>query len=189
MSVILTLICHASTRAVRDAAFPMDEPLDPQGLAKATELAAEIRRVDTAWTSPALRTRQTATALGLKAGIDPALRDIDYGTWSGRSLADIETATPEAIAAWAADCSAAPHGGESIIDLLQRIVPWFETVGRADGRVVAVTHAAVIRAAIVIALDAKPISFWRIDVAPLCRVRLRGNSGRWTLLSIGRSVL
>jgi broad specificity phosphatase PhoE len=181
----LTLICHASTCAVRAAAFPMDEPLDLQGHAKATALAADIRRVGAAWTSPALRARQTAAALELNATIDLTLRDIDFGNWSGRSLADIEAAAPDAVAAWTTDCSAAPRGGESIIDLFHRVAPWFETVGRADGRVVAVTHPAVIRAAIILALDAKPDSFWRIDVAPLCRVRLRGNSGRWTLLSIG----
>ena len=79
MSVMLTLISHASTRAVRDVAFPMDEPLDPQGRAQAAALAGEIRRVDAAWTSPALRARQTADALTLSATIEPALRDIDYG--------------------------------------------------------------------------------------------------------------
>jgi broad specificity phosphatase PhoE len=185
MSVLLTFICHAATRAVRDAAFPTDEPLDPRGLAKATALGADIRRVDAAWTSPALRARQTAAALGLKAIVDPALNDLDYGTWSGRSLADIEAATPEAIAVWTTDCSAAPHGGESIVDLLERVARWLETIGLADGRIVAVTHSTVIRSAIILALDAKPVSFWRIDVAPLYRVRFRGYSGRWTLLSIG----
>jgi broad specificity phosphatase PhoE len=185
MSAMLTLICHASTHAVRNAAFPMDEPLDPQGHAKASALAADMRRVDVAWTGPALRARQTANALGLNATIDPNLRDIDFGAWSGRSLVDIETAAPDSVAVWTTDCSAAPHGGESIIDLLHRIAPWFERVARVEGRVVAVTHPAVIRAAIILALDAKPISFWSIDIPPLCRVRLRGNSGRWTLLSIG----
>ena len=154
-------------------------------VASLPSLAAGMRRVDAAWTSPALRARQTAAALGLDATVDGALRDIDFGAWSGRSLADIETAAPGAVAVWTTDCSAAPHGGESIIDLLHRMAPWFDRVARTEGRVVAVTHPAVIRAAIILALDAKPVSFWRIDIPPLCRVRLRGNAGRWTLLSIG----
>jgi broad specificity phosphatase PhoE len=185
MSVILTLICHASTAAVREAAFPLDEPLDPAAHAKAVALASTIRRVDTAWTSPASCARQTAAALGLAATIDTALRDIDCGDWAGRSLADIEAEFPAAVAAWLTDSTAAPHGGESIADLLHRMTPWLASVGKGDGRVIAVTHAAVIRAIILLALDANPIAFWRIDVAPLCRVRLRGNAGRWTLLSLG----
>ena len=31
MGVTLTLICHASTQAVREAAFPTDEPLEFTG--------------------------------------------------------------------------------------------------------------------------------------------------------------
>ena len=66
MNVRLILISHASTSAVREVAFPADEPIDPQGQAKASALAGELRRVDAAWTSPALRATQTATALGLE---------------------------------------------------------------------------------------------------------------------------
>jgi len=47
-----------------------------------------------------------------------------------------------------------------------------------------VTHAAVIRAAVIHAIDAKPSSFWRIDVAPLCRVDLRSNGERWVLRAL-----
>jgi broad specificity phosphatase PhoE len=184
MGVTLTLICHASTRALREAAFPTDEPLDPQGLAEASALAPTMRRVDAAWTSPALRARQTANALGLAATAVRDLRDIDFGTWSGRSNAEIESVAPEALAAWMHDCAVAPHGGESIVEILERVASWFETVGQTQGRIVAVTHAAIVRAAILLALDAKPDSFWRIDVAPLCHVRLRGSAGRWRLLSM-----
>jgi broad specificity phosphatase PhoE len=182
MSVLLTLISHASTRATREAAFPLDEPLEPTGLGKASALATEVRRVDVAWTSPALRARQTAAALNLDAVIDPALRDIDFGTWAGRSFDEVAAANPEGLAAWMTDCSAVPHGGESILELFDRTARWLERVIDDRGRVVAITHSAVVRAAIVLAVDAKPASFWRIDVAPLCRVRLRGESGRWSLL-------
>jgi broad specificity phosphatase PhoE len=184
MSVRLTLICHASTSAVREVAFPADEPLDPQGHAKASALAGELRRVDVAWTSPALRAQQTATALQLEAMANPALKDVDLGRWVGRSFADVQETEPEEIAAWTSRSDAAPHGGESIIALLDRISGWLDALKRQDGRIVAVTHPAVIRAAIVLAIDAKPMSFWRIDIAPLCRVSIQGNNSHWTLRSI-----
>jgi broad specificity phosphatase PhoE len=184
MSVTLTIICHASTCALRDAAFPRDEPLDPQGRAKASALAASIRRVDQAWTSPALRAVETAAALQIEATVDPTLRDIDYGTWSGRTLEEVSTADPAAVALWLTDSAAAPHGGESLADLFARIKPWLDSVCAREGRVVAITHPPVARAAIIYALNAPLLSFWRIDVGPLTRVRLRGSSGRWTLLSL-----
>ena len=51
--------------------------------------------------------------------------------------------------------------------------------------IVAVTHASVIRAAIIHAIEAGPRTFWRIDVAPLSLTRLSGNKGVWTLVSVG----
>ena len=185
MNARLTLICHAATSATRDVAFPLDEPLEPSGAAKASKLAVSIRRVDVAWTSPALRARQTAEALQLDAAVDARLRDLDVGHWSGRPMAEIQAADPDGFAAWIGDPAAVPHGGESIAAELERTAAWLAAIGRCAGRVVAVTHASIIRAAIVVILGAKPEAFWRIDVAPLCRVSLQGNRGTWTLRSIG----
>jgi len=50
-------------------------------------------------------------------------------------------------------------------------------------RIIVVTHATIIRAAIVHAIDATPQSFWRIDIAPLSGTRLSGTQGRWNLVS------
>ena len=80
----------------------------------------------------------------------------------------------------------APHGGESLLDLLARIGSWLDHLQRqpaptASVRIIAVTHPAVLRAAIVHALDAAPSAFWRIDAPPLTRVRLSGHAGRWNL--------
>ena len=182
----LTLICHASTQAVREAAFPADEPLDREGRAKAAAMAAGIRRIDAAWSAPELRARQTADALGLDAAVDEALREVDYGSWAGRSLAAVAAADPTGAAAWLADASAAPHGGESVACLVKRVSAWLAAVQDSRGKAAAVSHASVLRAAIVTVLDAEPRSFWRVEIGPLGRVRLRSSGGRWTLVSIGR---
>jgi broad specificity phosphatase PhoE len=187
MSLRLTLICHAATSATRAASFATDEPLEPLGLAKALAMAGQLRRVDTAWSSPALRAVQTAAALGLSATVDPRLRDIDLGRWAGRALTDIATTDPVGLAAWTADAAAQPHGGEAITDVLERVAAWLETLESREGRLVAVTHAAIIRAAIIVALDAKALSFWRIDVIPLCFASFRGRAGHWTLSSLSVS--
>jgi broad specificity phosphatase PhoE len=56
--------------------------------------------------------------------------------------------------------------------MVARVGAWLD--GLPPGRVVAITHAAVIKAAIVHAIRANPESFWRIDVPPLSRVELTG---------------
>jgi len=57
--------------------------------------------------------------------------------------------------------------------------------GAAVGHTVAVTHAAVVRAAVVVTLGAPPAGFWRVDVAPLTATVLRGGPGRWTVRGTG----
>jgi broad specificity phosphatase PhoE len=51
------------------------------------------------------------------------------------------------------------------------------------GRILAVTHPAVVRAAILVVLDAPPKSFWRIDVAPVSRTVMHFRGHAWTLRS------
>jgi broad specificity phosphatase PhoE len=185
MTTRLTLLCHASTSAVRTSAFPADEPLDSQGQLKLANVQLGKRQWDRCFASPALRARQTAQTLNLDPAIEPALRECDYGRWTGRAFDDVQASEPEAIATWLRDPGAAPHGGESIAALIGRVSSWLDAQQASPGTLIAVTHASVIRAAIVSAIEAEPRSFWRIDVAPLSLTRLSCSHGRWTLAGIG----
>jgi broad specificity phosphatase PhoE len=185
MTLRLTLLCHAFTDAVRRAVFPGDEPLDGRAAAQAAAAVGVLGAFDNVWTSPALRARQTAAALRLSAQDDPALRDCDFGRWTGLRLTDLETREPDAVAAWISNPAAAPHGGESILDILRRVGAWLDVRREEHGRGIAVTHPAVIRAAVIHVLGAPPQSFWRIDVEPLSITDLRRNGDRWTLRSTG----
>jgi broad specificity phosphatase PhoE len=183
MMMRLILICHAATAATRAGRFPLDEPLEPKGAALAAA-GASLSRVDRALMSPALRARQTAELLGLKAAIDPNLRDCEYGTWSGRALAEIEAEEPQALAEWLTNPDARAHGGESLAALLARASAWLDARKHEQGRLVAITHPAVIRAVTVAVLGAPAAAFWRVDISPLSRVTLSGHEGRWNLRSI-----
>jgi broad specificity phosphatase PhoE len=181
----LILICHASTAAVRSSSFPADEPLDEHGKVSAVALAGHLPSADRWLTSPELRTRQTAEALGLDAAVEPTLRDCDYGSWSGRSFEDVYAHEPEAVVAWLRDPAAMPHGGESVLSLMQRVADWLLDEQAHHRRSIVLTHSAIIRAAIVHAIGAPPQSFWRIDIAPLSITRLSGDNDRWNLTSSG----
>jgi broad specificity phosphatase PhoE len=185
MAARLTLICHAATAATRAAAFPCDEGIEAGAAEPAAALAPRIRRADRAWTSPALCARQTAAALGLDATAHSALRDCGYGRWSGRKLRDVQAEDPDGVAAWLADAGAVPHGGESRNALRGRVAAWLHERVTENGRMVAVTHMAVIRAAVMTVLDAPTDAFWRIDVEPLGVVDLRSDGARWSLRAVG----
>jgi broad specificity phosphatase PhoE len=181
----LILVRHASTEAVRRGAFPLDEPLDGHGAADAAAASTTIPRIDEAWCGSSIRARQTAQALGLDARVDAALDECDFGRWRGRLLSDLHAEDPDAVAAWMGDPTAAPHGGESIVDLLDRVNAWLAARAGRGGRTLAVTHAGVIRAAIVVALGAPAQAFWRIDIAPLSHTVLHEHDGHWTLRRTG----
>jgi broad specificity phosphatase PhoE len=177
MPTRITLICHGATRATRAAAFPLDEPLEQP--AAPIGVPGSLHRADWYWTSPALCARQTAAALAFTPAVDPNLRDCDYGRWAGSRLRDVETEDPNALAMWLTDVNAAPHGGESIASVLQRCAMWLDRRIGENGHGVAVTHATVIRCAILHAIGAPAQSFWHIDIGPLSMTELRHDGSRW----------
>jgi broad specificity phosphatase PhoE len=179
----LLLVRHASTDAVRRAAFPADEPLDAAGLAAARALTGRLGRGD-ALCSPALRARDTAAAAGLDARVEPALRECDFGAWAGRTLAEVHVEDGDGAATWMTDPAACPHGGESLAALLARVAGWLDEQAARDGRTIAVTHGGVVKAAVVHALAAPVEAFWRVDVTPLALTELHARDGRWTVARV-----
>lgn len=179
----VTLISHAMTEAVRAGRFPNDEDALNPPLGPAVSVLAGH------WLAgPELRARSTAAAL---AGSRPVVTDLDLrdwnvGRWRGRTLADLSASEPEALAFWMGDPGAAPHGGESLLDLLGRVGRWLRVQEGVEGRLAAIAHPAVLRAAIVRVLDAGPAAFWHIDIAPLSRVRLSRDGRRWVLQELIR---
>jgi broad specificity phosphatase PhoE len=177
----LLLVRHAPTDATRELAFPGDEPLDDEARAQAALLAERLPRRCDALSSPALRCRQTAQAAGLDPVADPALAECDFGSWAGRSLADIDATD---AATWMTDPDASPHGGESLTTFARRVADWLDGQATESGNAVAITHGGVVKGALVHALGAPIASFWQVDVAPLAVTELHAHDGRWTVTRV-----
>jgi broad specificity phosphatase PhoE len=188
MAQRLLLICCAPTATMRRGAFPLDEPADARFLARSADPTAHLRRFDGIVTSSALRARQTAEVFASSIAEEEALSDQDFGDWAGRDLAELQETDPGALGAWLSDPDATPPGGESFAQLCRR-VDGFMTglLGRAE-ETVAVTHPAVMRAAILTVLGAPPACFARIDIEPLSIAEFRGDGKRWMLRSTGVTV-
>lgn len=175
----LTLVSHAMTDAMAAGRFPEDEPLNDVGrrqVQKAGRL--DLNPGARQLAGPEQRARQTAQLLGLHAATDSRLADLDCGRWCGQTLRAVG---PAELETWLTDPVRAPHGGESIVDLVRRVDEWLESLTADASPAVAVTHPAVIRAAILRGLDSPAKSFWRIDIAPASRTVLHFRNGRWTL--------
>ena len=183
MSRRLLLVRHASTDAVRAAAIGADEPLDAGGRAAAGRLSARLPRADVVLVSPALRAVETASLAGLVVSGE-APGECDFGAWAGRALQEIAASDEAGVRTWMTDPDAAPHGGESLTALLARVRSWLDSQASADGTAIAITHAGVVKAAVVAALDAPPLAFWRIDVSPASITELHAHDGRWTVTRV-----
>ncbi|MFJ6185628.1 histidine phosphatase family protein [Streptomyces sp. NPDC092295] len=153
MTTRLMLISPAMNAALREARFPhTDEPaatgagpggetmtppggdeLDALGLRQAEAVREHFPATATAYVSPSPRCRRTAGALGLDARTLPALAPCAMGHWQGRTLDEVAAAEPAALASWLSDPASAPHGGESLLELLARTAHWLDTLGDGDG--------------------------------------------------------
>ncbi len=118
--------------------------------AQVTKLAGMIARPAQVYASDRRRARQAARplarTLGARLEITAALREIDYGRWTGLTWADVRHREPETYAAYMASWHAtAMPEGESQADLQERVSRWWKRIKPA-GDVVVVGHLGSIRA-------------------------------------------
>ncbi|GGN94256.1 phosphoglycerate mutase [Streptomyces albiflavescens] len=176
----ITLVSPAVNAALRQVRFD-DARLDESAARRARAAAGALPPHEVMFTAPSERCRGTAKALGLDAAVVRELRDLDVGRWQGRSLDEVARVAPEEMAEWLTDPAVAPHGGESVSDLVERVGSWLESWSGHGGPILAVAEPAVVRAGLVHALAIPAETFWRLDVAPLSVTELSGRSGRWNL--------
>lgn len=134
----------------------------------------------TRWiTSPARRCRQTLSAIwgdDTPAVEDARLWEQDFGEWDGRAyseIPDIGVMKPDTLARHR------PPAGESFQDVCERVQPALLDAVERNGneRVAIIAHAGVVRAAVALALGAKPgdgpARALTFDVQPLSITVLR----------------
>lgn len=158
---LLTLIRHGESSWNRAGRWQghADPDLTETGRAQAHDLAEQIaaRHREQPWSrlfsSDLLRARRTATILGdrlgLALGVDPRLRELDVGRWSGRTRAEIESMDAETLRRFELGSPGIrPGGGETRIEIRERSHAFVGgLVERHRGeRILIVTHLGVIRA-------------------------------------------
>lgn len=113
------------------------------------------------------------------AAVEPALGPWDLGTWTGLPLAEV----PD-LSGWRDDPDYDAHGGESLHTLHGRVSVLLGRWHARPGRWVAVTHAAVIRAAVLHALHAPATSAWDLDVPPGSVSELHATPTGWRVVRV-----
>jgi broad specificity phosphatase PhoE len=178
----LALLSAAPTAAQRRGDFVVDERVET-GAFDLVERPA-ILAGDECRHGPEQRCVETAHALGLESTPLFSLRAWDLGSWAGRAITEVANAEPDALGAWREDPGAAPHGGETLANLLDRVGAWLDEPS-AHQRVVAVADASVVRASVIHALGADWRAFWHLDLPPLTMTVLTHGSGTWRVRAVG----
>lgn len=147
--------------------------LGEQGRSVAAATAQRLvdAKVWAVYTSPIERTAETASIIGDVVGkkpqINAGLLEVDYGAWSGRSLAQLRR-TKLWKQVQGNPARVRFPGGESLADAQRRAVDACEDISRAVGKrtAVLVSHADIIKA-IVSSYLGQPLDlFQRIGINP-----------------------
>ena len=155
MTTIL-LARHGETDWNRDHRFQghADPPLNQRGREQARALGRRLVGVPIAavYTSPLRRARETAelvaTAARAELRIEPQLREVDVGDWTGLTVDEVQRRSPERYARWRGHETHGWDGGESYEELGERVVPALHRIAEAHpgATVVVVTHGGPMRA-------------------------------------------
>ena len=150
----LILVRHGESEGNRDRTFTQhtDVPLTALGREQARAAAERIAKHYAPAgivASPFARARQTAEiiagTLALAVEIEPALREQSFGIFAGRPY---EALLGDAAYHDGPRWQWRPAGGESLVDVYERVVPAFERIARAHTAedVVIVSHGGVMLA-------------------------------------------
>lgn len=132
MPTRIYLVRHGATQLTQEDRFAgsSDVNLSEEGRRQVASLAERLKNdsLDAIYASPLARTLETARILasphGLEPICEPALREIDYGHWEGLRRVDVERDFKTEYAIWQEDpFTIAPQGGESGLNVLNRILP------------------------------------------------------------------
>ena len=162
-----------------------DVGLDATGRRQAAQLASALPPGARVVSSPLRRCLDTARAVVDQPDVDDRFVELDYGELD---LMPLRQVPAETWAAWRADPTFRPPGGESLAELSQRVWSGLDDLaGEAvDGDVVVVTHVSPIKAALAWALGVGIEISWRSHVAQASLMRI-GLSARGPSLQLFNS--
>ena len=131
-----------------------DPPLSDRGEEQARDAAKRLDGMGftTVVASDLQRARRTAEilagALSLDVRVEPDLREIDVGDWTGLTRAEIEARWPGELADWAEGRAESPLGGETrahLAERAQRAMTRLAAEASPGERLLLVSHGALIR--------------------------------------------
>jgi len=164
----------------------VDDPLTIKGRQQMDNVWSNLNgEVDLIICSPLSRCAEPALAWARKSGIEcilePRVREMFYGDWEGKTIAQIKQQYPGKLEQWRNNPEGMrPPGGESSEELRQRINAWWdETCINHNGRhLLLVSHSGSLRMLIAHILSAPIATTRNLEMPYACWSRICHQHGR-----------
>lgn len=185
----LVIVRHGRTTHNADGRFQghLDTPLDDLGRAQAAAIVTDLMGYVPAAivASDLMRAADTAAVLAahtdLAVRLDPRLREVDMGAWTGLTGTAAAAAFPDEYADWSAGVDTARGGGETfraVADRAAAAVSAYLAELESGGTLIAFTHGGTARALTGRLLELPWAWCWRLGAL--------GNAHRTVLLESPR---
>ena len=177
----LVLVRHGVTEHTADKRFSgglasSNPGLSDDGRAQVREVAEWLAplsgQASVVVTSPVRRTRESAEIvadrLGLPLEEEPGFAEMEFGSWDGLTFTEVAERDRSGLDAWLGSLDVAAGGGESFLDVEQRVVAGLQRVleRHAGETVVVVSHVTPIKTLVAHAVDAPLGSVFRMELSP-----------------------
>lgn len=130
----------------------LDVPVRPDLMAATVvtwqDVLIDVSHSISVWTSPLSRCRQAAELWCAQTNraepkVDARLMEVNFGDWEGRTW---DALPPAEVQTWMDNwLTAAPPGGESLLEVLRRVSAWWQARQAEGHDVMLIGHATPIR--------------------------------------------
>ncbi|WP_283772344.1 histidine phosphatase family protein [Bradyrhizobium sp. sBnM-33] len=153
--------------------------------------SSDIRSVHSSPQTRALETAEPlAQRLGLTVQIFAGIDELDAGAWTGRSFASLRN--DPLWGQWNTERGRVrPPDGESMLELQVRAVDHLNNIAASlpDGHIALCSHAEVIRAVVLHALNLPLDDYHRLDIAPATISTISIDRGGTEVISLNQPVV
>ena len=191
-STRIILARHGQTEWNKEHRFQgrTDVALTEEGKAQAEALSARLAStpLDAVFTSPLSRALWTAQEVARPHNLEPEiltdLTEINFGTWEGQSIPQLQANSRTAWSSWRADPFFNPPAGaetwERIYSRLTRAVR--AVLEEKHSTAAIISHGGIIRALLAVLCGLNPHKVWNIDVSNCSITAVELRHGRPCLL-------
>jgi len=161
----------------------VDDPLSEKGWSQMWDVVGDYCPWDVVFCSPLSRCRMFAEALtkeySIPLKVENSLKEVGFGSWEGRERTEIQKNNADEYAAFYRDpVNCRPLGAEPLGDFANRVSGVFESMLETcpGEHILVVTHAGVIRAAMMSVTGKPAVEAYGIKISKASFTRFRQGS-------------